>query len=191
MSMGMALFGLERYLRTQYRWGPTQCGVQHRCLPPPRAGQFFIGIDDAGVEGGPEETNALTEICNIEIGVWRRPGHLNQADMIGKMKLPDDPYIAGILTATKLERMVLVPVVGQQSGGLHQNYGAMNFVNELFNLPSSELGAGFNTPLLFRGFSRFESVAIENGGNAAQAYYGRRLRFRGLKRIQNPYSLVG
>jgi hypothetical protein len=59
MSMGMALFGLERYLRTQYGWTATQCGVQHRCLPPPRAGQFFIGIDDAGVEGGPEETNAL------------------------------------------------------------------------------------------------------------------------------------
>jgi hypothetical protein len=151
----------------------------------------FIGIDDAGVEGGPEETNALTEICNIEIGVWRRPGHLNQADMLGKMKLPDDPYIAGILTATKLERMVLVPVVGQQSGGLHQNYGAMNFINRLFELPSDELGAGFNTPLVFRASRVLSRWQLRTVANQAQAYYGRRLRFRGFKRIQNPYSLAG
>lgn len=189
----MALYGLQSYLRQQYDWKVTECGVQNRCLPPPRAGQFFIGIDDAGVDAGPDETNALTEICNIEIGVWRRPGHLSQQDMIGKMKLPDDLYLAGIMTLTKLERMVLCPVVGQASGGLDKNYGAMNFINSLFGLPSADLGAGFNEPLRFRGFSRFESIAIENSGTPgdANAYFGRRLRFRGLKRIQKPVELIG
>jgi hypothetical protein len=189
MSMGMALYGLEAYLRQQYKWQPIQCGVQHRCLPPPRAGQFFVGIDDAGVEGGPAETNALTEVCNIEIGVWRRPGHLSQSDMIGKMKLPTDPYIAGVLTATKLERMVTIPTEDQSSLGLHQNYGAMNFINSLFGLPDAGLGDKFCEPLVFRGFSRFESVVIGEG-KGAEAYYGRRLRFRGLKRIQK-YSNIG
>lgn len=189
MSMGITLFGLESYLRQQYDWKPIQCGVQNRCLPPPRAGAFFVGIDDAGVESGPEETNALTEICNIEIGVWRRPGHLSQADMIGKMKLPDDPYLQGIMTLTKLERMVLVTDESQQTGGLHQNYGAMNFVNQLFGLPNIDLGAGFNTPLVFRGFSRFESIALPNSKDA-DVYFGRRLRFRGFKRIQK-YSTIG
>lgn len=186
----MALYGLQTYLRQEYGWKVTECGVQKNCIPPARAGQFYVAIDDGGADGGPDETNALTEICNIVIGVWRRPGHLIQADMLGKMKLPDDPYLAGIMTLTKLERMVLVPAVGQQSGGLDKNYGAMNFINDLFGLPAEDLGAGFNEPLRFRGYSVFEGIAIP-GTTEPEGFLGRRLRFRGLKRIQNPTVLIG
>jgi hypothetical protein len=191
MSMGMGLHGVRDWLRTQFGWKENQCGVQYQCLPPATADQFYVAIDDAGVEVGPDETDALTEILNIEIGVWRRPGG-KPADRLGMLKLPQDIYLAGIYTNTDLERMVLCPTgAAKNKGGLHKNYGFLTFVNTLFGLPDDDLGAAFMDPLNFRGFSRFESIAIPGQSTDPDVFYGRRLRFRGLKRIQKVRELIG
>lgn len=191
MSMGMGLHGVRNWLREQFGWKENQCGVQYQCIPPAIGEQYYIALDDAGVETGPEETDALTEILNLEIGVWRRPGG-KPADRLGLLKLPTDLYLNNIYSNTQLERMVIVatgPV--KQSGGLHMNWRLPLFINELFKLPNDDEGAGFLGALTFRGYSRFESIGIPGQGNDAVAYYGRRLRFRGLKRIQNVRATIG
>lgn len=192
MSMGMGLEAIEKWLRAEYGWKVNQCGVQYQCLPPATADQFYVAIDDAGVEnGGSEGTDSLEEVLNIEIGVWRRPGG-KPADKLGLLKLPDDVYLPAISTNTDLERLVQIPSgAAKRNGGLHRNYGFLIFVNELFKLPSDELGAKFTEPLLFRGANRFESIAFAGAKNDAHAFYGRRIRFRGLKRIQKVRATIG
>jgi hypothetical protein len=88
--------------------------------------------------------------------------------------------------------MVLCPTgAAKNKGGLHKNYGFLTFVNTLFGLPDDDLGAAFMDPLNFRGFSRFESIAIPGQSTDPDVFYGRRLRFRGLKRIQKVRELIG
>lgn len=191
MSLGMGLHGVRDWLRSQYGWKENQCGVQYQCLPPASADNFYIAIDDAGVETGPEETDALTEVLNIEIGAWRRPGG-KPADRLGMLKLPQDLYLAAVHTNTDLERAVITPTgASRDKGGLHKNYGAMNFINTLFRLPDADLGAGFMEPLHFRGCGRFESITVPGKSSDPDVFYGRRLRFRGLKRIQKVRATIG
>lgn len=191
MSMGMGLHGIQDWLRQEYGWKANQCGVQYRCLPPATAGDYYVAIDDAGVETGPEETDALTEILSPEIGIWRRPSG-KPADRLGLLKLPEDIYLNSIYSNTNLERMVICPTREDTSkGGLHMNWGFVTFLNSKFELPSADLGAGFLSPLIFRGFSRFETVGIPGKSNDPDVFYGRRLRFRGLKRIQKVRATIG
>jgi len=181
MSMGMGLHGTRDWLRKEHDWKENRCGVHFQCIPPATADQYYVALDDAGVDAGPEDTDALTEILNLEIGVWRRPGG-KPADRLGLLKLPSDLYLANIYTNTELERLVIL--------SLHQNWKIWTFINTLFKLPDDDLGAGFQDRFVFRGYSRFESIAIP-GGNDATAFYGRRLRFRGLKRVQNVRATIG
>jgi hypothetical protein len=199
MSMALALqYGTE-WLRTKYGFTATQCGVQFDALPPNDAGQFYIALDDGGIETGPDNTAALTETLNITVGIWRKPEHLALKDKRGNLQLPIDKYLIGAYTLHDLERKVIVERPSEKMYGLHQSWSFMRGLNERYALPHLVDGDVFFTPLFYRGRGRMETVGIERGilpdGSVdAQTWYGYRLRFRGLSRTQatnNPFKYFG
>lgn len=184
MGMAMALEYIQEYLRATYGWQPNECGVQEDALPSLHAGNFYVAIDDAGVETGDERTDSLKEILNITIGIWRRPEHLNK-NVRGNLKLPLDKYLLGGWTIAELEQKVKVHrrETGSDKKGLHNNWVFRSMLNTRYNLPDPVYGADFKTCLTYRGRGRMEKVAVE-GTTDLQAWYGYRLRFRGLYREQ-------
>ena len=184
MSAALAIRGVRDYLRQQHGWTSQSCGIQYQAYPPTHAGPFYIALDDAGVETGPEETHALKEILTLRVGVWRRPGGL-PTDMLGNLQMPDDVYLANALTLADLERKVIV----KRLGGLHQNYAVMNSVNAQFGLPNDNLGAEFRMPLVYRGRTAMESFV--NPGDANPAFFGYKLTFKGLMRLQKNEGTIG
>ena len=183
--MALALEHTAEWFRGVYAWKPNECGVQYDAMPPNEAGQFYVAIDDGGVEAGRDETAALQETLTLVIGIWRRPEHLSQKDRRANLKLPIDKYLLGAYTLHDLERMVLIfRASGEPKlNGLHQNFEFMNALNNRYNLPHAELGSKFNLPLFYRGRGRMETVGLDDQGTV-NAFYGYRLRFRGLTRVQ-------
>jgi hypothetical protein len=184
MSMAMALQGMTEWLRDHYGWKANECGVQFDCIPPFDAGNFYVGLDDSGVETGPDETDSLKEILTIRIGIWRRPEHLLK-DRLGEMKLPFDKYLLGAVTLNELERKV---VVHRRAGvllhGFHNNWSFVSSLNTRYNLPDDTYGAKFLQPLRYRGKGAMESIVMETQSGTMDAWYGYRLRLRGLLREQ-------
>lgn len=181
MSLGMVLHGVRDYLRQQNGWTVQNCGVQKDAVPPATAGQFYVSIDDTGVDGTAADNDHLSEQFNLEIGVWRRSGG-KPDDRLGQLKLPEDIYLHNVLSLTDLERRVLVSQ--DNAGGLHQNWAVRSYINTLFGLPSFAAGPEFTGVLSFRGFSRLESIVLAGTNAQNPAFYGRRLRFHGLQRVQ-------
>lgn len=187
MSMALALEYTAEWYRDKYGWDHTQCGVQINAYPPIGSmSPFFIGIDDAGVETGADSTDSLKEVLTIVVGIWRRPEHI-QKSIRGNLKLPQDKYLIGAWTLHDLERAVVIhKTVGGATAegkhGLHANYVFMDGLNQRYNLPG-QYGAEFKFPFMYRGRGSMESIAIE-GSQDPTAYYGYRLRFRGLAREQ-------
>lgn len=184
MSMALVLEHTQEWLRAKYGWAPNQCLVTHGAQPVFDAGYFFIGIDDSGVESGSEETDALKEICNLTIGVWLRPEHL-QADKRGILKLPVDMYLSSSWSLHNFERSIIVhrSAEGHELYGLHNNWDFRTALNTRYNLPDSDYGAQFSGVLTYRGKGPMESLALDDGQNV-HSWFGYRLRFRGLYRIQ-------
>lgn len=173
------------WLREKYDWQPNQCGVQFDALPPAEAGQFFVALDDGGVEAGDDRTASLKEIVNITVGIWRKPEHLSQKDRRGNLKLPLDKYLLGAYTLHDLERKVIVYNPTSGNHGLHDNWVFMNGLNTRYSLPHVEAGGTFCTPLRYRGKGRMEFIGVEGTlGADTQPWYGFRLRLRGLLREQ-------
>ncbi len=181
MSMALALEFAQEYLRGKNNWQPNECGVQYDALPPNEAGQFYVAIDDSGVETGPDTTSSLREILTITIGIWRRPEHLSLKDRKGLLKLPVDKYLLGAYTIHDLERAVILP----RLNGLHQNWKFVNELNTKYELPHPEYGDKFFLPFVYRGRGRMETVGNDTETGAVVAWYGYRLRFRGLAREQS------
>lgn len=198
MSMAFSLqYGAE-WLRTKNGWTVQQCGVQFDALPPNDAAPFFIALDDGGVEGGPDNTEALTEVLNWTIGIWRKPEHLQLKDKRGDLQLPRDKYLVGSYTLHDLERKVMVANPTNNLFGFHKNWAFMKGLNERFALPHVVDGDAYFTPLSFRGRGRMEMIGIDkgmlpNGEVDAQCWFGYRLRFRGLQRTQatNVNKIIG
>lgn len=180
MSMGMALLGTRDYLRTALTWTKDNIGIQHNNLPPNAARNWYVALDDGGVEGTPQGQYYLKEIFSITVGIWRRPGRLPQ-DVSGAIMLPDDIYVSGIETLNDLERKIIKK--------LHNNYALMASINTQFSLPSATVSGDVGgdvfgqEPLIYRGRTKNEVVSIP-GTTDAQAWFGRRLNFRGLSRTQ-------
>lgn len=187
MSMALVLEHTQEYLREKYGWKPNQCGVSFRSEPQLQdAGDFYVAIEDNGVEAGNVETDSLKEICNITVGIWRRPEHLVR-DMRGNLSLQFDKYLIGAWTLHQLERAIMVhkTIAGTASlFGLHANYTFLSELNARYNLPSEDNGAKFITPLFYRGRSPMETVALDSTGDSINAWFGYKLRFRGLSREQ-------
>lgn len=179
MSMAFALeYGME-WLRSQNNWKPNECGVQMDGLPALDAGAFFISLDDGGIESGIEGTDVLAETLTMIVGIWRRPEHLTRTQR-GQLKLPHDKYLLGAYTLHEMERQVIVP----RLKGFHLNYDFMNGLNSRYNLPHAQNGAAFINPWMYRGRGRMETVNMDDGSSTGQDWYGYRLRFRGLGRLQ-------
>lgn len=188
MSMALALEFTTEWLRSKHGWKPNECGVQFEAQPAYDAGQFYVALDDSGVETGPDETDSLKEILTITIGVWRRPEHLMK-DKRGILKLPHDQYLLGAWTLHELERSVIVHKTGGSTqvnkDGLHNNWSFMSELNSRYNLPNAEYGAKFTQPLRYKGKGRMVTTTVGGEPNSEiQAWYGYLLRFRGLYREQ-------
>lgn len=181
MSMGMALEGVRDWLRSKNDWSNIECGVHYQTVPPNRAGQKFIGIDDGGVETGPANTHALTEIYMIDIGIWRRPGHLPK-DMLGNVMLPEDLYLPEISTLNDLERRVVF--------WLHQRWDLLNYINGKYGLPDEGRGDNFTGQLVYSGRSKVETASPDQQ-QPGIVFLGRKLRFRGLRRVQKITDSLG
>lgn len=177
MSMAMALQGTRDYLRTTNTWDYKTCGIQFESKPPNIAGQWYVALDDAGVDTGPDNTDALTENFSIDVGIWRRPGGLPN-DRQGELQKVDDIYLANIQSLHDLERLVI--------SQLHNNWTMISTINTQFSLDNTTL-MPFNMPWIYRGRSKMEGVTLADG--TARAFLGRRLRFRGMRRIQKRGSI--
>ena len=187
--MALALEFLQEYLRDRNEFKHTECGVQVGAQPAYDAGNFYVGIDDGGVETGNPATDSLKEILKVQIGIWKRPEHLMK-DQRGILKLPQDKYLLGAWTLHELERKIIVHKVVAgvvERYGLHGNYDFMNQLNARYNLPNEEYGAGFHFPFLYAGRGAMETLAIYGPGDPSgepMTWYGYRLRFAGLAREQ-------
>jgi len=185
MSMSLALEHCQQWFREQNDWKNNECGVNYDALPMLQdAGQFYVAIDDGGVETGNETTDSILEVLTLTIGIWRRKEHLTQRDRLAQLKLPSDKYLLGSWTLSDLERTVLLP----RFNGLHTNYAFLEGLNTRYNLPSEDYGARFYRPLIYKGRGRMETFGVDDGG-AEQIWYGYRLRFRGLHREQKLRSI--
>lgn len=179
MTMALALEFTRDWFRQKYGWKENECGVQFQSQPSFSAGMFYVSIDDAGVEAGPEDTESLKETVTISVGVWRRSEHLSK-DRLGELKLPDDKYLVGSKTLHDLERNVIL----NNRFGLHKNYVFMNALNDAYNLPSEKHGADFRKPFVYRGRGSMVTLGIETSGGLVTTWYGYILRFAGLSREQ-------
>lgn len=179
MSMALALeYGVE-WLREQHGWKYNECGVQQDALPALDAGPFYISLDDGGVESGLPDTDCLAETLSMLVGIWRRPEHLTKM-LRGQLKLPNDKWLAGVFTLHEMERKVII----HKQKGFHRNYDFVNALNTRYNLPHETNGAKFINPWVYLGRGRMETVGITDDSDRGQSWYGYRLRFRGLGRIQ-------
>jgi hypothetical protein len=178
MSIGMVLEATRDWLRARNSWKFDQCGVCDEGYPFEKSGQLFVGIDEDGVTAGPANTYGLTETFQLSIAVWRRPGHLPK-DMYDQMVIPEDRYLPELSTLHQLERRVMF--------WLHHRWEFLNYINEKYKLPDAGRGDKFTEALTFAGSSKKEVYVVREG----VAYMGRRLRFRGLKRIQKITSDLG
>lgn len=190
MSMALLLEYTQEYLRDKHAWEPNQCGVSYRAEPMLQdAGDFFVAIDETGVEAGNSSTDSLKETLGIVIGIWRRPEHLVR-DIRHNLSLPLDRYLIGAWTLHELERTIIVhKTVGgaPTRNGLHANYSFLSGLNDRYNLPHADYGAKFITPLFYRGRSAMETVALDGGseyGDSINTWYGYKLRFGGMVREQ-------
>jgi hypothetical protein len=178
--MALALEHTQEWLREKNGWKFNECGVNYDALPMLQdAGQFYIAIDDAGVEVGNELTDSVKEVLTLTIGIWRRSEHLSQRDRRFELKMPIDKYLLGSWTLYDLERVVMLPYLN----GLHANYSYLSSLNTRYNLPDADYGATFIRPLFYKGRGRMETYGVDDGGSI-QTWYGYRLRFRGLDREQ-------
>lgn len=184
MIQPLVLEFVQHWFRSKYGWKPEHCGVQELALPSIGARSWYVAFDDGGVEAGPEETDSLKETVTITIGIWKQPEHL-MADQRGTLKLPHDKYLLGAYTLGELEQKVKVErTVHNGLFGLHKNYLFMNALNEYHNLPDFNLGATFTKPFYYAGRGTMETMGYSDGSPTPQAWYGYRLRFRGLLREQ-------
>jgi hypothetical protein len=184
VSMAMALEGTRDFLRAHASapWAAVSdenkvkhCGIQDRGFPPPMAPAFYVALDDAGVESGPENNDYLKEILNIEVSVWREASRTPK-DYRGKLFTKDDLYLSQIYTISDLERFVLAV--------LHRSFTLRVAINDQFDLPNvARQEQGFEGCLMYRGRARAE-VAVDTDSGNSREFIGMRLRFRGLHRNQ-------
>jgi len=168
----MALEGTRDYLQSENSWTDHQCNLQQNAVPPPVAPQFYIALDDGGIENDSVE-HFLRETYTMVVGVWFRVGAYPE-DARGFMQLKTDLYRATIDTLNSLERKVLQ--------NTHHIWALVTAVNTQFSLPSAGDGDYFQSTWVYQGRSGNEITALpDQQGNA---YLGRRMRFRGMRRIQ-------
>jgi hypothetical protein len=177
--MAAILAATEAILRTANDWDSNSCSIQPGSEPPPTAAQWYIAIDDAGVEQSARaEDYYLREQFVIEIGVWRRPGQLPH-DRKKELQKNVTRYMNDMLTLEPLERKVIK--------ALHKSQTWRNTLNSLAGFPEEGSGDQVVNPLVYQGRSKNETLVF--GKENEHAFFGRRLRFRGGDRVQTIESM--
>jgi len=180
--MSVVLEVMRDYLRFRYAadgWDRRTVGIQFEGLPPPTASQFYVSIDDGGVEQTAQPNQAwLRERYTVVVGVWRQQT-ATAGDHRGEMGLFDDRYRSTVQTIEQLERKVMTAI--------HLNNTLRSTCDDFVAADTAKYGeTGYNQPLTYQGRTPNEVVsppALTQG--EPRAYLGRRLTFRGCDRIQH------
>jgi len=171
MSMDYVLEATAAYLRSKNGWEVSQCDIN--VSPPPAAGQFYVCIDDGGVDQlARAEDYWLKEAFVVEVAIWRRPGQLPK-DRLKELLKNTSRLMAEMKTINPLERAVVKT--------LHKSQGWRGYANTLAGLPIGGKGDLFRVPLIYQGRSKNEFFTDPDGNE----FFGRRLRFRGADRTQS------
>ena len=180
MAMAVILEVVQDSLRKSYNWQNETCRVILGGEPPDNLGaDWFVGIDEDGIEAGPMEEYTLTEIFRIKVYVWRRCDNIPR-DHIGKLMVAGDVHLAHMHIPHPLERKLL----NKNTGGLHWNYDIITKVNERLGTPTAENGSGLNSPFRYQGRGNIQYRFIDNGGGQSN-WVGYAMRFGGAKRTQS------
>lgn len=173
MTMAFVVEGVRDYLRDNAPWTKYQCSIQHGAMPPSVATEIHIAIDAGPITTAPENSYYLGETSEIIIGVWKRWKDVPR-DRTGTMLVETDIYRAAVATLHSEERTAVKL--------LHKSFAAMGAINTQFSLPDASKGDAFQSPLHYMGNSGNETMVVVDAQEAA--FLGRKLRFRGLLRIQ-------
>lgn len=181
--MSIVLQATETWLRSSCDFDNTQCGIQPRCEPPPIAGQWYVGIDDGGIDQTARHDSTgefdqyLREVFTVEIGIWRRPGQFPM-DRRRELMKNVSPYLLEQQSIESLERKIIV--------ALHKAQGWRAIANDVAGggLPLGGRGDVFSLPLGYAGRGKNETLALIRTSNDPDLFFGRRLRFRGATRTQ-------
>lgn len=177
MAMGTILRVVRDELRRLNNWPNEACRVAFRGEPLDNTPtEFFVGIDEVGTTSGPQHTYDLEETYRLEIWAWRKlpqyPHDRREAVLVD-----EDIYLGHVELPHDLERKILQAV--------HFQYPLMNKINEAMGVPTPENGSGLIAPLVYEGRSRTQTKVVSDGGQTAEAWAGRGLRFGGATRIQS------
>lgn len=140
--------------------------------PKPGVGEWFVGLDEAGIRGTGGVNNFLREEFDIDATITRRVGR-HAADKRWSI------YQGQSIALTPIERAVIKAIHGQHTVRV--------LANTLGNLPSLEQGDAFDGALYYQGRPR---TAYKDGTWAgaepdAAAFLVRTLRFSGGWRVQD------
>ena len=173
MSMGAILQQVRDHLRSAMSLGVDQCDVRPGGMPTAAAGEFYVAVDELGVQSTAQ--SHLREQYEIEVSIWRRTGQYPD-DRLSDVVLRDDVYLAGIQTLDDLERSVIK--------NLHANYTDITAAaNTAIDAGAPGKGDIFQLALYYTGRSRSE-VLDHNPKENPAPWLGRRLKFTGMIRVQ-------
>lgn len=178
MSMAALLESVQDHLRTELAIGDQFCGVQLDGEPPPVAGEFYVAIDEGGINapGGTEDW--LLEQFTVVVSIMRRSGQYMK-DRKANLLKREASSIKGL---EELERRTIRALHGRHDFRIQYNI--------LLGVPDESLGEMAVLPLWYRGRSRTYSYVNANEEPAQQfAWLRRDLRFAGLDRKQKLENL--
>ncbi len=174
MSTGHILLRVRDHLRSTLSLDTDQCEIRCEGNPTSVAGQFFIGVREMGVQG--EGKSFLRELSRIEVAVWRRASDVPH-DRSGDLHLSSDPWLSAVFALDEMERQVI--------RAIHGNHADLpKWLNNSLSLGEAPQGDRFLLPLFYEGRSGTE--ALSNKKERPAAWYGRRLQFAGMTRVQSP-----
>ena len=140
--------------------------------PTTTAGQVFVAVKETGVKS--QGRTFLREIYQFEISVWRRASSV-PADVSGQLQLSSDPWIPNMFALDQLEREIVRSIHGNHAD-LPQS------LNDSLSLGIDPNGDRYLLPLYYEGRSGTETLPKQQ--SKQPVWYGRRLQFSGMTRVQ-------
>lgn len=144
-------------------------GLQPEGRPPATMGDFYVALDEAGVQS--TEKVSLRELFAVQVYITKRTGR-HAADKF------DSLYLELTKGLRDLERQVLT--------ALHNNQTVRAMANALAGVPQESQGDAYLQPLFYTGRSRSQFHGAEWIGTTGDnhAFIVRILNFSGGLRVQ-------
>lgn len=165
--MTSLLTGTRDYLNSLFSWSVAQCDVRPGGNPPPAMGQWYVSLDDAGIESDPH-LDHLRETYSINIFITFRTG-VQPRDRLQSIYLASSANLDAHVSAVRR--------------ALHRSYQHMLLVNTLV-IPSG--GDLFQLPLMYRGCAgpQVMDSSWAYGAPDSDSFLVKALRFGGALRTQ-------